>query len=322
MNLQQGFIRIKRIKQDNFLLDGTYTSQRYLSWKTFNADCHAIQSALNSQLADFGPNKAAPTICETTTIATISRDIFEHTSRKIDENVILARAAYMSDEKLLRIYDRLYNSMEASGKKDAESIENTVFKIVVHQITPSDLNQLAKLAELNADDAEAVINEQDNIDNTEYFIDQLLSHGAEQYGGIEAANVYLNLIENKPDLALPTGSHASYNIWRIKQLEQMTKLFAEVRKMEILQRLQHLKNIIQKAGEEDSIVKTVPADVVRAIDHCRKDVFREMIAHRLVREIHTLFSSRQPAQVGAILSDIKLTALLKAQEETGHSTPE
>lgn len=47
-----------------------------------------------------------------------------------------------------------------------------------------------------------------------------------------------------------------------------------------------------------------------------------MIAHRLVREIHTLFSSHQSTQVGAILSDIKITALLKAQEETGRSAPE
>ena len=129
----------------------------------------------------------------------------------------------------------------------------------------------------------------------------------------------MDLIEKKPDQALPTGSHASYNICRINQLEQMAKLFAGTRKTEYLQRLQNVKNTIRKAGDKDSIVKTVPADVVRAVDHCRKDVFREMIAHRLVREIHTLFSSRQPAQVGAILSDIKITALLKAQEETGRS---
>ena len=102
----------------------------------------------------------------------------------------------------------------------------------------------------------------------------------------------------------------------------MAKLFAGVRKTEYLQRLQNLKNTIRKAGDKDSIIKIVPSDVVRAIDHCRKDVFREIIARRLVREIHTLFSSRQPAQVGAILSDIKITALLKAQEETSRSAPE
>ena len=241
---------------------------------------------------------------------------------RLDEDAISEGAAYMSDEDFPEAYGMIFYSMEDSGRKDAEGIEDAALKIAVHQITPSDLNQLAELANLNADEAEAVIDEQNIIDNTEFFIDQTLSHGVEQYGSIEAADVYLDWIEKKPDLALPTGSHASYNIWRINQLEQMTRLFAKTRKAEYLQRLQNLKNTIRKAGDKDSIIKIVPADVVRAIDHCRRDVFREMIAHRLVREIHTLFSSHQPAQVGAILSDIKITALLKAQEETSRSAPE
>jgi len=322
MNLQQAFIKVKSIKQENFLLDGTYNKNRYWGWKAFNEDCNAIQTVLTNHLADFGPSQEAPTFCETITANNLSRDILQQMPPRLDEDAISEGAAYMSDEDFPEAYGMIFYSMEDSGRKDAEDIEDAALKIAVHQITPSDLNQLAELANLNADEAEAVIDEQNIIDNTEFFIDQSLSHSVEQYGSIEAADVYLDWIEKKPYLALPTGFHASYNIWRINQLEQMTRLFAKIRKAEYLQRLQNLKNTIRKAGDKDSIIKIIPSDVVRAIDHCRKDVFREMIARRLVREIHTIFSSRQPAQVGAILSDIKITALLKEQEETSRSAPE
>ena len=57
MNLQQAFIKVKSIKQENFLLDGTYNENRYWGWKAFNEDCNAIQTALTNHLADFGPSQ-------------------------------------------------------------------------------------------------------------------------------------------------------------------------------------------------------------------------------------------------------------------------
>lgn len=171
MNLQQAFIKVKSIKQENFLLDGTYSEKRYWGWKAFNEDCNAIQTDLTNRLADFGPSQEAPVFCETVTTDNLSRDILQQMPPRLDEDAISEGAAYMSDEDFPEAYGMIFYSMEDSGRKDAEGIEDAALKIAVHQITPSDLNQLAELANLNADEAEAVIDEQNIIDNTEFFID-------------------------------------------------------------------------------------------------------------------------------------------------------
>ena len=67
MDLQQAFIKVKSIKQENFLLDGMYSENRYWGWKAFNEDCNAIQTALTNHLADFGPSQEAPAFYETIT---------------------------------------------------------------------------------------------------------------------------------------------------------------------------------------------------------------------------------------------------------------
>ena len=38
MNLQQAFIKVKSIKQENFLLDGTYNEPRYWGWKALQEE--------------------------------------------------------------------------------------------------------------------------------------------------------------------------------------------------------------------------------------------------------------------------------------------
>lgn len=70
---------------------------------------------------------------------------------RLDEDAISEGAAYMSDEDFPEAYGMIFYSMEDSGRKDPEGIEDEALKIAVHQITPSDLNQLAELANLDAD---------------------------------------------------------------------------------------------------------------------------------------------------------------------------
>lgn len=91
MDLQQAFIKVKSIKQENFLLDGTYSEKRYWGWKAFNEDCNAIQTALTNHLADFGPSQEAlPFVKPSRRI--ICRVIFSSRCRRVSTKMPSQRA--------------------------------------------------------------------------------------------------------------------------------------------------------------------------------------------------------------------------------------
>lgn len=322
MNLQQAFEKVKNIRQDNHLLEGEYSEERQEEWEKFNKDCRTALHSLFLDIAVNGPDAPADEEYEGLTAYNFSWNDDIAAPNIVDLDEILSRSSpyvWMGEDDFRAAYDQIYQGMKNIGLED-DGIENIVIVLTGDQLSPYDIKQLAEEAAMDPQDVYDVINEQFMVNETEIFLEDTVKDNV--YDLYEAENTYLNLLNKHPEKALPTGKHAAYNMWRIKHLEQMAKLFGGNRKESYLQRLNNLKESINRAGNENSIMQKVPADVVRGIDHCRKDVFREMIAHRLVREIHALFSSRQPSQVGAILSDIKITALLKAQEETGRSTPE
>lgn len=313
MNLQQAFEKVKNIRQDNHLLEGEYSEERQEEWEKFNKDCRTALHSLFLDIAVNGPDAPADEEYEGLNACNFSWN------DNITAPNIMDFDAWMGEDNFQAAYDQIHQGMKNIGLED-DGIENIAIVITGDQLSPYDIKQLAEEAETDPQDVYDVINEQFTVNETELFLEDTVKDNV--YNLYEAENTYLNLLNKHPEKALPTGKHAAYNMWRIKHLEQMAKLFGGNRKESYLQRLNNLKESISRAGNGNSIMQKVPADVVRGIDHCRKDVFREMIAHRLVREIHTLFSSCQPAQVGAILSDIKITALLKAQEETGRFRPE
>lgn len=315
MNLQEAFERVKGIKQENMLLEGTYDIVRYKQWVHVNNYCDEIKRELADQIMAWGPEKKAPDFYYMLSKDCLPSKLIESTMQELGRAPTGDDMYISHGDKIEVIDDMCHKNLDSKNGYDSPAFLAWILMVQDYQISAADLLEIIDVNEKNPAEAEEILHEQEKMTAFNDRAEIEMEDQAENSCEVSAGKVQEKYTLNADSDCFPDYSHTAYNLWRVEQMQQLAKTLSKTRQNYYLPRLAQVKDAIQKSAPEKIKISTkLPQDVLFQVNVCKQQLYADLLANRLLRQAKA-FNCKNIQQVANLLDSVKCNALVQMQQD-------